>query len=37
MENLTDIKVIKDIFERHGFSFSKALGDRKSVGRERVC
>lgn len=26
MENLTDIKVIKDIFERHGFSFSKGLG-----------
>ncbi len=26
MENLTDISVIKDIFERHGFSFSKALG-----------
>lgn len=26
MENLTNINVIKDIFERHGFSFSKALG-----------
>ena len=26
MENLTNISVIKDIFERHGFSFSKALG-----------
>lgn len=26
MENLTDIKVIRDIFERHGFSFSKGLG-----------
>lgn len=26
MENLTNIKVIRDIFERHGFSFSKNLG-----------
>ena len=26
MENLTNINVIKDIFERHGFSFSKTLG-----------
>lgn len=26
MENLTNINVIKDIFERHGFSFSKNLG-----------
>lgn len=26
MEHLTDISVIKDIFARHGFSFSKALG-----------
>ncbi len=26
MENLTNISVIKDIFERHGFAFSKALG-----------
>lgn len=26
MENLTDIGVIKDIFARHGFTFSKALG-----------
>lgn len=26
MENLTSINVIKDIFERHGFTFSKALG-----------
>lgn len=26
MENLTNISVIKDIFERHGFTFSKALG-----------
>lgn len=26
MDNLTNINVIKDIFERHGFSFSKALG-----------
>ncbi len=26
MENLTNISVIKDIFERHGFNFSKALG-----------
>lgn len=26
MENLTNIGVIKDIFERHGFTFSKALG-----------
>lgn len=26
MENLTNINVIKDIFERHGFTFSKALG-----------
>lgn len=26
MDNLTNITVIKDIFQRHGFSFSKALG-----------
>lgn len=26
MENLTNISVIRDIFERHGFSFSKNLG-----------
>lgn len=26
MENLTNINVIKDIFNRHGFSFSKTLG-----------
>ncbi|MBP1546944.1 MAG: 16S rRNA (adenine(1518)-N(6)/adenine(1519)-N(6))-dimethyltransferase RsmA [Oscillospiraceae bacterium] len=26
MENLTNINVIKDIFSRHGFTFSKALG-----------
>ena len=26
MENLSNIGVIKDIFERHGFSFSKTLG-----------
>lgn len=26
MENLTNIKVIRDLFERHGFTFSKALG-----------
>ena len=26
MENLTNINVIRDIFERHGFSFSKNLG-----------
>ncbi|MGN1106560.1 MAG: 16S rRNA (adenine(1518)-N(6)/adenine(1519)-N(6))-dimethyltransferase RsmA [Huintestinicola sp.] len=26
MDNLTNINVIKDIFERHGFTFSKALG-----------
>lgn len=26
MENLTNITVIRDIFERHGFSFSKNLG-----------
>lgn len=26
MENLSDISVIKDVLERHGFSFSKALG-----------
>lgn len=26
MENLTNAKVIRDIFERHGFSFSKTLG-----------
>ena len=26
MENLTNINVITDIFERHGFTFSKALG-----------
>jgi 16S rRNA (adenine1518-N6/adenine1519-N6)-dimethyltransferase len=26
MENLTDIKVIKEILSRHGFSFSKNLG-----------
>ncbi|MGN0448016.1 MAG: 16S rRNA (adenine(1518)-N(6)/adenine(1519)-N(6))-dimethyltransferase RsmA [Acutalibacteraceae bacterium] len=26
MKNLSDISVIKDVMERHGFSFSKALG-----------
>lgn len=26
MDNLTNINVIRDIFERHGFTFSKALG-----------
>ncbi|MCD7730038.1 MAG: 16S rRNA (adenine(1518)-N(6)/adenine(1519)-N(6))-dimethyltransferase RsmA [Oscillospiraceae bacterium] len=26
MENLTDMGVIKDLFSRHGFSFSKTLG-----------
>lgn len=26
MDNLTNINVIKDIFQRHGFSFSKSLG-----------
>lgn len=26
MDNLTNINVIKDIFSRHGFTFSKALG-----------
>ena len=36
MENLTDIKVIKDIFERHGFSFSKALGQNFLVN-PTVC
>ena len=26
MKNLADIGVIKDVMSRHGFSFSKALG-----------
>lgn len=36
MEHLTDIGVIKDIFERHGFSFSKALGQNFLVNPS-VC
>ncbi|MBQ8826528.1 MAG: 16S rRNA (adenine(1518)-N(6)/adenine(1519)-N(6))-dimethyltransferase RsmA [Oscillospiraceae bacterium] len=36
MEHLTDIGVIKDIFERHGFSFSKALGQNFLVN-PTVC
>ena len=36
MENLTDIGVIKDIFARHGFTFSKALGQNFLVN-PTVC
>lgn len=36
MENLTNISVIKDIFERHGFTFSKALGQNFIVNPS-VC
>lgn len=36
MEHLTDISVIKDIFARHGFSFSKALGQNFIVNPS-VC
>lgn len=36
MENLTNISVIKDIFERHGFTFSKALGQNFLVNPS-VC
>ena len=36
MEHLTDIGVIKDIFERHGFSFSKTLGQNFLVNPS-VC
>lgn len=36
MENLTNINVIKDIFERHGFTFSKALGQNFIVNPS-VC
>lgn len=36
MDNLTDIGVIKDILSRHGFSFSKALGQNFLVNPS-VC
>ncbi|MGN1089808.1 MAG: 16S rRNA (adenine(1518)-N(6)/adenine(1519)-N(6))-dimethyltransferase RsmA [Huintestinicola sp.] len=36
MDNLTNIGVIKDIFERHGFTFSKALGQNFIVNPS-VC
>ncbi len=36
MDNLTNINVIKDIFERHGFTFSKALGQNFIVNPS-VC
>lgn len=36
MEHLTDIGVIKDIFQRHGFSFSKTLGQNFLVNPS-VC
>ncbi|MGN0585938.1 MAG: 16S rRNA (adenine(1518)-N(6)/adenine(1519)-N(6))-dimethyltransferase RsmA [Oscillospiraceae bacterium] len=36
MENLTEIGVIKDIFARHGFTFSKALGQNFLVN-PTVC
>ena len=26
MQNLTDISVVRDVLSRHGFTFSKALG-----------
>lgn len=36
MENLTNITVIRDIFERHGFSFNKSLGQNFLVNPS-VC
>lgn len=36
MENLTNISVIKSLFERHGFSFSKTLGQNFLVNPS-VC
>lgn len=36
MDNLTNIGVIKDIFQRHGFSFSKSLGQNFIVNPS-VC
>ena len=36
MENLTDIGVIKDILSRHGFTFSKSLGQNFLVN-PTVC
>lgn len=36
MENLTNIGVIKELFERHGFSFSKTLGQNFLVN-PAVC
>lgn len=36
MENLTNISVIKELFERHGFSFSKTLGQNFLVNPS-VC
>lgn len=36
MENLTNISVVKDILERHGFTFSKALGQNFIVNPS-VC
>ncbi|MDE6709669.1 MAG: 16S rRNA (adenine(1518)-N(6)/adenine(1519)-N(6))-dimethyltransferase, partial [Oscillospiraceae bacterium] len=36
MENLTNITVIRDIFERHGFSFNKNLGQNFLVNPS-VC
>ncbi len=36
MDNLTNINVIKELFEKHGFSFSKALGQNFLVNPS-VC
>ncbi len=36
MENLTNINVIRELFEKHGFSFSKALGQNFLVNPS-VC
>lgn len=36
MKNLSDINVIKDVMSRHGFSFSKALGQNFIVD-ETIC
>ena len=38
MQNLTDIAYMKSVLSRHGFTFSKALGQNRSeerrVGKE---
>ena len=36
MKNLSDIKVIKDVLNRHGFTFSKSLGQNFIVNPS-VC